>query len=121
MREPNRQSPAEAHGRLPEKLRDFPRQLARLQLGPRLRHQDQVMAVAFSPDGKAVLTGSRDKTARLWKVLPPIQGEPEVIQLLSQVLTGMELDRHGGIRVLSADTWQARRRELARLGGPALP
>jgi WD40 repeat protein len=24
------------------------------------------MAVAFSPDGKAVLTGSRDTTARLW-------------------------------------------------------
>ena len=26
----------------------------------------QVFAVAFSPDGKAVLTGSADKTARLW-------------------------------------------------------
>ena len=24
------------------------------------------MAVAFSPDGKTVLTGSSDKTARLW-------------------------------------------------------
>src|SRR5262249_28077534 len=29
-------------------------------------HAEGVLAVAFSPDGKKVLTGSRDKTARLW-------------------------------------------------------
>ena len=29
-------------------------------------HQSPVFAVAFSPDGKTVLTGSGDKTARLW-------------------------------------------------------
>ncbi len=29
-------------------------------------HQDVVVSMAFSPDGKAVLTGSFDKTARLW-------------------------------------------------------
>ena len=29
-------------------------------------HQDSVSAVAFSPDGKTILTGSLDKTARLW-------------------------------------------------------
>ncbi len=26
----------------------------------------QVLSVAFSPDGKTILTGSQDKTARLW-------------------------------------------------------
>ena len=35
-------------------------------LGQPLTHQGQVRAVAFSPDGKTVLTGSADKTARLW-------------------------------------------------------
>ena len=34
--------------------------------GTPLRHQGILMAVAFSPDGKTVLTGSMDKTARLW-------------------------------------------------------
>src|SRR5262249_51331943 len=35
-------------------------------LGPPLAHQGAVWAVAFSPDGKSVLTGSDDRTARLW-------------------------------------------------------
>jgi WD40 repeat protein/serine/threonine protein kinase len=36
-------------------------------LGPPLLHQTVVSAVAFSPDGKTVLTGSLDTTARLWE------------------------------------------------------
>jgi len=34
--------------------------------GEPLIHESTVMAVAFSPDGQTVVTGSRDQTARLW-------------------------------------------------------
>jgi WD40 repeat protein len=33
-----------------------------------LRHQGGIAAVAFSPDGKTVLTGSADQTVRFWDV-----------------------------------------------------
>jgi WD40 repeat protein len=38
-----------------------------------MRHQGAVEAVAFSPDGRLALTGSPDKTARLWD---PTRGSP---------------------------------------------
>jgi WD40 repeat protein len=36
--------------------------------GPPLPHQALIAALAFSPDGKVLLTGSSDRTARLWDV-----------------------------------------------------
>jgi WD40 repeat protein len=83
-----------------------------------LVHRGTVAAVAFSPDGKTVLTGSYDKTARLWKVPLPIEGEVDRIMLWTKVVTGMELDEWGSIRFLDDRTWRRYREELERLGGP---
>jgi WD40 repeat protein len=44
-------------------------------------HTDAVTAVAFAPDGKHILTGSADRTARLW--LTDVQ---EVIHLVCSLL-----------------------------------
>ncbi len=74
--------------------------------------------MAFSPDGKTVLTGNEDKTARLWPVTQPIQGDPERIEVWVQVITGMELDAGGAVRVLDAAEWHQRKQRLEELGGP---
>jgi len=39
-------------------------------IGKPLHHNDFVMSAVFSPDGRQILTGSLDKTARLWDVEP---------------------------------------------------
>jgi WD40 repeat protein len=52
-----------------------------------LHHPGEVLAVAFSPDGKVVLTGSDDGTARLWDLgtnkplLPPIAHRGPVLSV----------------------------------------
>jgi WD40 repeat protein/tRNA A-37 threonylcarbamoyl transferase component Bud32 len=47
-------------------------QMPRVSLGREVRrflgHKDAVEAVAFSPDGRAALSGSADETVRLWEV-----------------------------------------------------
>jgi WD40 repeat protein len=90
-------------------------------LGPPIKHQGSLTKVAFSPDGTTVLTVSDDNTARLWAFPMPIAGSPERVKLWVEVLTGQELDEHGAVRVLGADTWHERRRRLEELGGPPIP
>jgi WD40 repeat protein len=73
--------------------------------------------VAFSPDGKTALTGSYDKTARLWSIPSPVDGDLARIRLRIQALTDLELDPQGGFHALDTETWQERRDRLEQLGG----
>jgi WD40 repeat protein len=85
-------------------------------LGPPLRHAAEIDAVAFSPDGRLVATGSRDNKVRLWAVAPPVEGDPDRIILWAEVLTGMELDKHGVVSVLDGPAWHARKQKMHALG-----
>ena len=62
-------------------------------------HTNAVYAVAFSPDGKQLLTGSGDGTARLWdttseQTLHTFEGHDDIVRVVTfspdgkQVLTG---------------------------------
>jgi hypothetical protein len=51
--------------------------------------------VAFSPEARALLTGSADRTARLWPGPAPVADEPDRAALWAQVLSGVELGRGG--------------------------
>ncbi len=87
-------------------------------LGLALQPQGYPGAVAFSPNGKMVVTASKDNTARLWRAPRPIEGDPERIVLWVQEISGFELDEYGGTRGLDAATWQQRRQRFQELGGP---
>jgi WD40 repeat protein len=86
-------------------------------LGAVLRHRGPVNRVLFSADGKRVLTASNDRMARLWIPPPPVPGNPALVTLWAQVLTGMELDRDGTAQGLPREEWHNRRLRFQQLGG----
>src|SRR5207249_8194343 len=86
-------------------------------LGQTMEHQGDVWAVAFSPDGKRLLTGSGEGIARLWDAAELPDNLPRLSAWVS-VVTGLELDEEGAVRVLDATAWGLRRQTLDQLGGP---
>lgn len=86
--------------------------------GPPLLHGGWVQAAAFSPDGARLLTGSHDKTARLWKVPHFVEGEVERLTVWVQLETDTALDDHGQARRLDEEGRAQRRQRLQELGGP---
>src|SRR5439155_9622927 len=87
------------------------------QISPPLQHQRAVRQVAFSSDEQSVLTGSDDGTARVWKLRPPLQMDPERLTLWLSVVTGLEMDDSDTVRGLDEQTWQQRRQRWEKLTG----
>jgi hypothetical protein len=78
-----------------------------------------VVAVAFNRDGRSILTGSHDGTARLWPAPAVLAGDGRRLNLWVSVLTGIELtEDRNRVRVLDSAAWLERRRQLDDLGGP---
>jgi WD40 repeat protein len=80
-----------------------------------LGHGDRVRNVRFSPDGKTILTTSRDKTAKLWSA-----STGELIRTLAENTGYIRVGRFSpdGSRILTADTealvWETQTGKLLR-------
>jgi hypothetical protein len=75
--------------------------------------------VAFSPDGKTILSGSEDSTARLFRTPVELPDDLDRVAAWVEVLTGLSLDKQrGSIQVLDNAAWLTSRERLERLGGP---
>jgi hypothetical protein len=74
-------------------------------------------ARAPRPVGPVLTAGSgEDKIARFWQLSNAMVGDAEQLELWSQVVTGMELEAYGGVRVLDAAAWEQRRSRLKDSG-----
>ncbi len=86
-------------------------------IGTPFEHDDWVTSGIFSPNGGFLLTGSKDRSVRLWPTPGPLEGDVERVSLWAEVVTGMELDDVGTVKVLDTETWRKRRHRLEELGG----
>ncbi len=86
-----------------------------------MNHKGPVVAVAFRPDGKTLLTGSEDSTARLWDVPAPVEGDEERIDCWIHVLTGLEFDAYDAIQPMDTATWREYHRRLNEWDSPPEP
>lgn len=87
-------------------------------IGPPVHHDEAVQYVAFTPDGKRMMSLCVTGEFRSQEVPSPSPGDAERIRSWVEVLTGMELDAEGAIHDLDAEALQQRRERLHQRGGP---
>jgi WD40 repeat protein len=81
-------------------------------------HRNALLSLAFHPNGETLLAGCWDRKAWLWRSPKVMGGDVERVRLWTELVTGMELDQGGAVRILGAADWLERRRRLDELGGP---
>jgi WD40 repeat protein len=90
-------------------------------VGRPLRHRGPVRAVAFAPrrrqpagdrDCWTVVTGSEDKTARVWEVPAPLTEPPDRIMTGIEIANGLRLDAQGVAESLPPESWWRLRRGI---------
>ena len=57
-------------------------------------HSNVVTSVAFSPDGKTIVSGSRDNTIKVWAVRPFLDSEWEEVDI-----SDMPKDEDGDVKI----------------------
>ncbi len=88
-------------------------------VGPPRVHSGTARMAAFRPDGHELVTLDGQRKVYRWPVPASEEGTPERVVLRAQVLTGLEMDDDGVVRVLDAPTWRQRREELGEPLRPA--
>ena len=90
--QPGRQDPGQRQPDDTVRLWDV---ATRRQIGkPLTGHTDDVVSVAFSPDGKTLASGSPDDTVRLWNVAYLVDTMPHLCASARRFLTRAERARY---------------------------
>jgi WD40 repeat protein len=89
-------------------------------LGPELAIRgDAPPDAVFNEQGSHFVIQDEDGFG-VYQTPTPVAGEVERVVMWVQVLTGLELDAEGRMRILTTDQWHERRRRLQHMGGPVL-
>lgn len=76
-------------------------------------HEGSVNSADFSPDGQRIITGSEDKTARIWTILPPSAGAPpDWIPDFFLYMAQRRLNSEGEVKVIAPNEWLTIRERL---------
>ncbi len=87
------------------------------RLGEPLKHDGPVHAVAFSPDGTRVVTGSEDGTARLWNVPRSVPDDRAWVAAYVETVSGLSEDADHLLQPLSNDEAVSSWREVLKSPG----